>query len=202
MSIFKKLLTTLGILCLIQSTCFATSNSASTDLSFTIPSFVSIIPETSPVLIANITDDTGNLYAPLSTRFRVFTNDGQAKTLYLSAKINTRDGLEQAMFQQNGRVYIAFGNLRRMPTSSALANCKHGGMSQDSPGVVAYPITSIQGAEKTKFVPSREKYEVDVKAGLSHVTVNVGSTVLKSSFGANDPKGYYQAVLALTEADI
>lgn len=203
MSIIKKLLMGMGILCLFQSTCFAeTSNTAMTELSFTIPSFVSIVPETSPVLVANITDDTGNLYAPLSTRFRVFTNDGQAKTLYLSAKINTQGGMEQAMFEQGGRVYIAFGNLKNVPTSSSLSNCKHGGMPQDSPGIVAYPVTSIQGAEKIKFVPSREKYEVDVKAGLSRVTVNVGSTVLRTSFASNDPKGYYQAVLALTEADI
>ena len=40
------------------------------------------------------------------------------------------------------------------------------------------------------------------KSGATYVTVNVGSNVNKTSTGSNDPKGFYQAILSLTEADI
>lgn len=182
--------------------CTGNPNSASAQLSFTIPSFTNITPVTSPVLTANITDKTGNLYSPLSTTFRVITNSTDEKTLYLKANVLTQDGYDEAMFQQGGQVYIAFANLRRMPTSGALNNCKMGGDNTSSPGIVAYPVISITGTETKQYLSSKNKYELSVKGGTSYVTVNVGTNVLPSSFGSNDPRGFYQAVLSLTEADI
>lgn len=182
--------------------CVEQALSASTQFSFTIAPYVNITPITSPVLTANITDRTGNLHSPLSTKFRVITNSPENKTLYLKAGVNTQNGYEEAMFQQGGQVYIAFANLRRMPTGNALANCKMGGDRNDSPGVVAYPITSITGTESLQYLTGKSKYEISVKGGTSYVTVNVGSNVLPSSFGGNDPRGFYQAILSLTEADI
>ena len=76
-----------------------------------------------------------------------------------------------------------------------------GALPEDSPGIVAYPVSSIEGAEY-KFMPSKNKYEITVDSGMSYVTVNIGRNVLKNSFADNDPKGFYQAVLSLTEADI
>ena len=111
-------------------------------------------------------------------------------------------GYEEAMFQQGGQVYIAFGNLARIPKSSSLANCKMGGIPKDSPGVVAYPVTSITGVEDKKYLSGKNKYELTVSPGVQYVSVNVGQNVLRSSFAANDPRGFYQAVLSLTEADI
>ena len=174
---------------------------ASSDFSFTIPEYVKIEAISSPVLTANITDKTGNLYAPLSTTFRVISNSSETKRLYLKANTVTQGGFEEAMFEQGGRVYIAFANLARTPKSQSLANCKMGGMPQDSPGVVAYPVTSVTGA-KSKYLPSKGKYEVLAENGTTFVTVNVGSNVLRNSFASNDPKGFYQAILSLTEADI
>lgn len=182
--------------------CFADGETASADFSFTIPSYTRISPVTSPVLIANITDKTGNLYAPLFSRFKVVSNSGEAQTLYLKADVVTDAGMESAMFEQGGQVYIAFANLARIPKSSSLYNCKMGGIPKDSPGIVAYPVTSIQGANKSQFIKSKGKYELEVNGGESYVTVNVGQNVLRSSFAANDPRGFYQAILSLTEADI
>lgn len=185
----------------ITSTLISYAESASMDFNITLPGYVRIEPVTSPVLIANITDKTGNLYAPLSSKFRVITNSRDTKTLYLKANTVTEGGYEEAMFEQGGRVYIAFANLAKIPKSQSLANCKMGKAAKESPGVVAYPVNSIVGAE-SKFINSKNKYEVYVDNGTTFVTVNIGSNVLNTSFASNDPKGFYQAVLSLTEADI
>ncbi len=203
MNFFKKLLMSIGALLISFSSVYAVpSNGASADFSFTLPTFTHISPVTSPVLIANITDRTGNLYAPLSAKFKVITNSREKVNLYLKSNIVTDSGYEESMFEQGGQVYIAFGNLARIPKSSSLANCKTGGSPKDSPGVVAYPVTSIAGAEHYNFLHGKNKYELTVDTGTQYVTVNVGSQVLKTSFAANDPRGFYQAVLSLTEADI
>lgn len=185
---------------------FATLNgfaqeSASAEFNFSIPEYVKIEPITSPVLVANITDKTGNLHAPLATKFRVITNSSETKKLFLKSNIITDSGFEESMFEMGGRVYIAFGNLAKIPSSQALISCKTGGAPQDSAGVVAYPITSIYGA-KSEFIKSKQKYEVQIENGTTYVTVNVGANVFKNSFSSNDPKGFYQAILSLTEADI
>ena len=73
--------------------------------------------------------------------------------------------------------------------------------SKDSPGVVAYPINSILGV-KSKFRSDLEKYELDIENGVTTIDVNIGSHVLRNSFGKNDPMGFYQATLSITEADI
>lgn len=177
------------------------AQSASVDFSFTIEPYMQIQTLTSPVLIANITDKTGNLYAPLFSKFRVISNSGDTKTLYLKANTITEHGNESAIFTANGRAYIAFSNVNNKPTSQSLANCKYGSYPNESPGVVAYPISSILGA-KTKYINGGEKYEVYVGNGTTDITVNIGSQVLRNSFGTNDPKGFYQATLSLTEADI
>ena len=200
MNIIKNVLTFVSLYFLLFVPAYAVTNTQSDVLSFTVPSFTRIASVTSPVLTANITNRTGNLYTPMSTRFRVITNSANDKTLYLKAKVVTSDGYEDAMFEQGGQVYIAFTNLVKKPTTYSLMNCKMGGVPKDSPGVVAYPVTSITGPKNMKFMYN--KYEVTVGSGTTDVTVNVGSNVLRSSFAANDPKGFYQAVLSLTEADI
>lgn len=177
------------------------AESASIEFSINVPSYLQIQTVTSPVLTANITDNTGNLYAPLQSRFKVISNSSETKTLYLRANTVTENGQEEAMFEYGGRVYIAFANLENRPKTTALANCKLNSRPKDSPGVVAYPITSILGAEH-KYLRGKGKYEVFVGGGTTNVTVNVGSNVLKNSFASNDPKGFYQATLSLTEADI
>lgn len=177
------------------------SNRASIDFTINLPSYTCITPVTSPILTAFITDKTGNLQEPLVSRFKVISNSGEPTQLYLNANVVTQAGYEQAMFEQGGMVYIAFARVSSLPSSSALNNCKYGAGPDSSPGVVAYPITSIQGGEH-KYVPSKHKYEVVVPSGESYVTVNVGSNVNRMSFGSNDPRGYYQAILSLTEADI
>ena len=202
MNIFKKALVVLGVLVVttIQSLA-AETHSISTEFSIQVPDYMSIRPVTSPVLTANITNRTGNMHVPLSTRFRVVTNASQTKTLYLQANVTTQGGYENSMFMQGGQVYIAFASLSKIPESYALTNCKMGGLPKDSPGIVAYPVTSVYGAEH-KFIPGKNKYEVYVNNGTTDVTVNVGATVLRNSFAANDPRGFYQATLSLTEADI
>ena len=177
------------------------SESASAYFSVTLPAYMEIKTLSSAVLTANVTDKTGNLYAPLSSKFRVISNDTETKTLYLRANTITDAGYEESMFDRNGRVYIAFGNVSNKPKSQALANCKLGAKPNDSAGVVAYPITSIIGA-KYDYQRGLGKYKVYVNNGVTDITVNVGSNVLKSSFAENDPKGFYQATLLLTESDI
>lgn len=193
----KKLITL--FITMVSALMPAFAESASADFSILLPEFVKVESVLSPVLIANITDRTGNLYAPLCSKFKVITNSSETKKLYLKANTVTDAGQENAMFEQGGQVYIAFANLAKIPKSQALANCKMGSLPKDSPGIVAYPVTSITGAEN-KYV--RDKYEVFVKNGTSYVTVNIGSNVLKNSFAANDSKGFYQTILSLTEADI
>ena len=180
---------------------FAESNTASANFSITIPRFVKVEAVSSPVLTANITDRTGNLYTPLSTTFKVISNSAETTNLYLKANVITDGGFEESMFEQGGRVYIAFASLAKIPQPQALANCKIGGMPKDSPGVVAYPVDMVYGA-KHKYLNSKNKYEVYAENGITNVTVNIGQNVLRSSFAANDPRGFYQAVLSLTEADI
>lgn len=179
----------------------AANNAASADFSITLAPYVNITPVTSPVLTAHITNKTGNLYAPLSTTFKVITNKAERTKLYLKANTITQGGYEEAMFEQGGRVYIAFSNLANPPKSQSLSSCKFGSNPKDSPGVVAYPVTSITGAD-ARYLKNKNKYEVTAESGTSFVTVNVGQNVLKNSFAGNDPKGFYQAVLSLTEADI
>ena len=179
----------------------AQQHTATTEFSITIPDYLKITSVTSPVLIANITDRTGNLYYPLVTKFRVVSNRSDKKNLYLKSNVVTDGGYEESMFEQGGQVYIAFASLSKIPSSQALANCKMGAMPKDSPGIVAYPITSITGVE-SKFISGKNKYEISVNPGTSYVTVNVGQSVLKTSYAANDPRGFYQAVLSLTETDI
>ena len=166
-----------------------------------IPEHLHIETITSPILVANITDDTGNLYTSLTSRFKIVSNSEEEKNLYLKANSTTENGLEPAMFQVGGRTYIAFTNVSKPPKSEALMNCKANTHPKLSPGVVAYPITSITGA-KTKYQRGNGNYEVTIKNGVTNLSVNVGSQVLRNSFDSNDPKGFYQATLSLTEADI
>lgn len=196
----KKLALVLTMLLNI-SCVFAVNNSASADFSVTISPYVKIEPVTSPVLTAHITNKSGNLYAPLSTKFKVVTNKSDNVKLYLSANTVTQGGYEESMFEQGGQVYIAFSNIAHPPKSQSLANCKLGSLPKDSPGVVAYPVTSVSGAP-AQYLRNKHKYEVTVNNGTSFVTVNIGQYVLQNSFAANDPRGFYQAVLSLTEADI
>ena len=200
-SLNKVILSFFLFLLTVTTTLADEANSASINFNINVDSYLQIDTVTNAVLTAVITDRTGNLYAPLQSRFKVISNCGETKTLYLKANTMTDGGYEEAMFMYGGRVYIAFANLTNAPTSSSLANCKLGTHPKESPGVVAYPVTSIIGA-KHKFVPSKNKYEVYVDKGITNVSVNVGANVLKSSFASNDPKGFYQATLSLTEADI
>ncbi len=201
MGIIRNLFISLVFLFMGNITAFAAQNSASTEMSFTIPEYIRIKPVTTPVLTANITDSTGNMQGPLLTEFNVISNSPETKTLYLKSTALTDGGHEESMFQRNGMVYIAFANLSKIPTSQALSNCKNNSISINSPGIVAYPVVSIRGA-KSKYNSSKNKYEISAKPGSSNIRVLVGQNVLKSSFASNDPRGFYQAVLSLTEADI
>ena len=174
MNFIKKGALVLVMLVAASISAFAETRSISTEFTINVPEYLNIRPITSPVLTANITNRTGNLYAPLSTRFRVATNTSKTK--------------------------IAFANLAKIPKASSLANCKIGSLPKDSPGIVAYPVTSVTGAEH-RFVSGKEEYEVYVNNGITDITVNVGSNVLRNSFAANDPRGFYQATLSLTEAE-
>ena len=185
----------------MSSSAYATENLATSTFSVTIDELVRIEPMTSPVLIANITDRTGRLHSPLTTKFRVISNSNKEKVLYLKSNVVTEGGYEDSMFEQGGRVYVAFANLAKLPKSSSLVNCKVGTSAEDSPGIVAYPITSIIGTE-ANFNKSKSKYEIPITNGTTYITVNIGTNVLKTSFGTNDPNGFYQAILSLTEADI
>ena len=198
MNIFKYL-----IICFLFLVNVATAfaESASIDFTIELSEYLQIKTVTSPVLIANITDRTGNLYAPLAGRFRVISNSKETRTLYLKAAVNTEAGEEQAMFEANGRVYIAFANLAKTPNSQSLANCKMGKRPIESPGIVAYPVTSVIGA-KNNYLHGKGRYEVFINNGITDISINIGSNVLKSSFASNDPKGFYQATLSLTESDM
>lgn len=178
-----------------------TQNTQSIEFSIELNEFIKIEAVENAVLTANITDRTGNLYAPLISRFKVISNCDEKKTLYLKANTVTEGGNEEAMFEMGGRVYIAFANLAKKPMPQALTNCKMGSHPENSPGVVAYPINSIYGAAH-KYLRGEGKYEVYIGNGTTNITVNVGQNVLKSSFGKNDPNGFYQATLSLTESDI
>ena len=180
---------------------FAAQNTAEMSFSVTMPEFFRIQTVTSPVLIANITDRTGNLYTPLQSKFRVISNLAKPKKLYLSATTPTSAGLEISMFERGGSVYIAFANLEKIPESQSLANCKLGADPKSSPGIVAYPINSIKGGN-AKYLRGRNKYELIAPNGTTDITVNIGTNVLQSSFAQNDPNGFYQTTLELTEADL
>ena len=179
----------------------AEPQAASANFSVTIPEFFRIQTITSPVLIANITDRTGSLYTPLQSKFRVISNLSHPKKLYLSATTPTTAGMESAMFERGGRVYVAFANLEKNPESQALANCKLGAEPKASPGIVAYPIVSVIGGNP-KYLRGRGKYELSAPNGTTDISVTVGTNVLMSSFAENDPNGFYQTTLELTESDI
>lgn len=179
----------------------AFAKEASMDFCIEFPEFLKIETVTSAILTANITDKTGNLYAPLSSRFKVVSNCRETRTLYLKSNSITENGSEESMFEMGGQVYVAFTNVSTKPRSEALANCKMGTHPKYSPGVVAYPITSIIGA-KTQYQHGQGRYKVFINNGKTDILVNVGSNVLKNSFDKNDPRGFYQATLSLTESDI
>lgn len=191
----------LAVVMVITSLLPVFAESASMDFVIELPEYLRIQTVTSPVLTANITDKTGNLYAPLSSRFKVISNSNEQKTLYLKSESITDNGSEPSMFSMGGCVYIAFTNINNKPHSSALANCKMGTHPKYSAGVVAYPVTSIIGA-KSEYQYGAGKYKIFVNNGTTDISVNIGSHVLKNSFDSNDPKGFYQATLSLTESDI
>ena len=83
----------------------AFAKEAAMDFMVELPEFLKIETVTSPVLVANITDKTGNLYAPLSSRFKVTSNSSEPKVLYLKSNAITEDGVEESMFEMGGRVY-------------------------------------------------------------------------------------------------
>lgn len=180
---------------------FAASTTASAELSLEFQEFLKIQTVTSAVLVANITDRTGNLYSPLSSRFKVITNCSQTQTLYLKAEALTENGNESSMFNFGSQVYVAFTNMNKRPRSEALANCKMGTDPKYSAGVVAYPITSILGA-KSEYQYGQGKYKIFINNGTTDISVNIGSHVLRNSFDSNDPNGFYQATLSLTESEI
>jgi hypothetical protein len=198
---FKKFIVLLFLLIFNVSHALAESPSASVEFAIVMPAFLQIRSLTGEVLTANITDRTGNLYAPLTSKFRVISNSPEPTKLYLKANAITDAGSASAMFERGGRVYIAFTNAVNRPKSQSLANCMIGGRAEESPGVVAYPINSIVGAEHD-YKSGDKRYEVFVENGTTDITVNIGNNVLKSSFASNDPNGFYQATLLLTEADI
>lgn len=183
-----------------MSTISVFAESASMNFEIYLPSYLQIQTVTNPVLIANITDKTGNLYSPLLSRFKVVSNSAEKRTLYLRANAITENGIEESMFDYNGMVYIAFANVAKKPQGEALANCILGTHPKNSPGIVAYPVTSILGAE-SKYQFGKGKYEIYVNNGVTNITVNIGSNILKNSFAQNDPKGFYQATLLLTESE-
>jgi hypothetical protein len=195
----KKIIVLLFLLIFNVQTVLA--EQASTVIAVTLPSYIKIEALTGEVLTANITDRTGNMLSPLYSKFRVISNFGEPTTLYLKANTITEAGIEPAMFQRGGMVYIAFSNVAKRPNSESLVNCKYSTKPDSSPGVVAYPIYSISGAEY-KFKQADDRYEVEVESGITDITVNIGNNVLKSTFASNDPNGFYQATLTLTEADI
>lgn len=178
--------------------CMAAQNTITSEFTIQIPQFLSIQPMTSPVLIAHIHNNTGNLYSLLSTKFRVVTNCKEKK-LYLNAVVHTESGEENALFSRGGQVFMAFGNMQELPTTEALLGCKR---DNESKGVVAYPVLYVSGADN-KFIPSEEKYEIYLRNnGTYFIDITVGTNVLKSSFDSKDKKGFYQAIVSLTEADI
>ena len=149
---------------------FAEGNSASVEMSFIVNRYMQIDTVSNAVLTANITDKTGNLYAPLQTKFRVISNTCEEQTLYLKANAVTENGMESAIFEYGNQKYIAFAHVAQKPTAQALANCKLGLEAESSPGVVAYPITSILGA-KYKYQRGKGKYEIYIKNGTLCCTV-------------------------------
>lgn len=199
MKIFIKCLLAVCFVLFNITTCFAEKASIIYSLEFS--PYLQINTVTSPVLVANITDKTGNLYTSLYSKFKVISNSREKTSLYLKANALTENGNEEAMFEMGGKVYIAFANLKDKPKSQSLANCKLGTHPKDSPGIVAYPVDSILGAEH-KYLRGKNKYEILIENGTSYITVNIGSNVLPNSFSTNDPKGFYQATLVLTESDI
>ena len=178
---------------------FGAQNQINTEFQIHIPKFLSIKPITSPVLYANITNRTGNLYSPLSATFRVVTNTQELETLYLSGKVDTLSGKEDGFFELGGQVYLAFTYVSGMVEHSDLVRCKIG--EKESKGVVAYPVLYVNGAD-SKFIPSKDKYEINVGNGVHNITVYIGSNVLWSSFDLLDKNGLYKAEITLTEADI
>ena len=198
---FRNIFIALFLAFLTNMPTLAASQTAQAEMAIEFKEFFRIQTVTSPVLIANITDRTGNLYSPLTSRFKIISNCGNTKTLILKAEAITEAGNESAMFEYGGRVYIAFTNTNKKPGSSDLINCKMGTDPKYSPGVVAYPVTSIFGA-KNQYQKGQGKYKIFVENGTTDISVNVGSHVLRNSFDSNDPQGFYQATLSLTESDI
>ena len=196
---FRNIIMALFLLCMSITHTYA--QGASMDFAIILPEYLSIQTLSNPVLTANITDKTGNLYAPLATRFRVVSNSMETKTLYLKSESITANGIEDSMFSMGGRVYIAFTYVNDRPSSEALANCKMGTHPKYSSGVVAYPITSVFGA-KSEYSGSINRYKVYVENGVTDISVNVGSNVLRTSFDKHDPRGFYQATLSLTESEL
>ena len=68
---FKNIFIALFLAIASMMPTFAASTTASAELALEFKEFLKIQTVTSAVLVANITDKTGNLYAPLSSRFRV-----------------------------------------------------------------------------------------------------------------------------------
>ena len=111
--IFLFLLAVIINISSISANAGETQNSQSVDFTFSLDEFLKIETVENAILTANITDRTGNLYAPLVSRFKVISNCDERKTLYLRASTITESGKEEAMFDLGGIVYVAFANLAK-----------------------------------------------------------------------------------------
>ena len=69
---FKNIIIVLFIM--LSSILSSFAQEASMDFNIELTEYIQIQTVTSAVLIANITDKTGNLYSPLSSRFKVISN--------------------------------------------------------------------------------------------------------------------------------
>ena len=79
---------------------------------------------------------------------------------------------------------------------SYIGNCKwvYGLDSNNKP--------TLSANSSHEVVETTTNYGFNVLNGTTDITVNIGSHVLKNSFDSNDPMGFYQATLSLTESEI
>lgn len=185
----------------------AISNNANQILQCTLGTYLDITPETSnTTTTTTIAPDTGNLAAPLVSKFKINLNT-DSQDLYLQGKTTGTTGDVNALFKQGQKTYVVFSNTEsgKVPTAAAIANCKSASPNaSDNANAIAYPITSVSlnNSGSSNYDDSRNQYNLDVNGGTTIATTTTGTIPYNNTYSFQDNAGTYQAIMTLTSTSL
>lgn len=197
----------LPVIIATMNTSYALSNSATQTLQATLGTYLDITAQTQgATTTTTIAPDTGNLAAPLVSKFKITLNTDE-QDLYLQGNTTSSTGSVNALFQQGGKTYVVFSNTTsgKVPTQAAIADCKTASpTASNNANAIAYQITdiSVDNSGSSSYNNSQNQYILNVNAGVTTVITKAGTAPYTNTYSFQDYAGTYQAVMTLTSASL